>query len=102
MDNVTYAIIRRLHPGPWSVRQLFTQKETLSGQGGTKAQAGSEEAHGINHERELHGRESYVVAKLICTFPHHHRLGNKHPGDDPTNDHSQQADHNHHPPLGWR
>jgi hypothetical protein len=44
-------------------RELFAQKEILRGQCGMKAQAESEEAHGINAKREQHGRALHEVAK---------------------------------------
>jgi hypothetical protein len=46
-------------------RRLFAQNEILSDQRGTKAQAESEEAHGINPKREQHGRELHAVAKSV-------------------------------------
>jgi hypothetical protein len=46
-------------------RELFTQKEMLSGQCGTKAQTESEEPHGLDSQREQHGRERHKVAKSV-------------------------------------
>jgi hypothetical protein len=43
--------------------KLFAQKKIFGCQGSGGAQAASEEAHGIDHKRELHGRELHEVAK---------------------------------------
>ena len=55
-------------------RELFPQKEILSGQGGTQAQTESEEAHSINYKREQHGRELHAVAKSVCELRYHHLM----------------------------